>query len=179
MCSSAVFDPSVVVFLCYTTFALEMMSLSYTLRKCSAITKSQKINQLLPTDCIMIFPKCGKKTRDLYTNNKDTYMSTHTRARARTHARTHTHIYRNGIWKKFHAYNEGKGSIRTLREKEKLQVPKNIKSGQNQINRDARRRRRRRRRRLLETKRSAAERINTWAVSVVEYSEPLLKWTRD
>ena len=144
------------------------MSPNYILRKCTGgykFTKSQEnINHLIYMDDIKIFIKNEKRTRDTDTDNENVQPG-----------------YRNGIchWKMNHTDNEklenrNNGKNRTV-ESENLGRRK-ITSTWKKTEADTIKQRKR----LLKSKLcniNFNKGINSWAVPLIRYSRPFLKWT--
>ena len=168
-------------------FIIAMMPLNHVLRKCAAgykLSRSQeKINHLMYMDDIKLF---AKKERELETlihavriYSQDIGMEFGIEKCAMLVMKS----AKRHMTDRMELPNHGR--IRTLEEKETYKYLGILEADtikQVQMTDTIRKEYPRRTRKLLETKlssRNLIKRINTWAVPLVRYSGPFLKWTRE
>ena len=168
-------------------FIIAMMPLNHILRKCAAeskISRSQeKINHLMNMDDIKLFAKNEKELETLIhavrIYSQDIGMEFGIEKCAMLVMKSGKQHMTDGM----ELLNHDK--IRTLEENETYKYLGILEADtikQVQMKDTIRKEYLRRTRKLLETKlssRNLIKGINTWAVPIVSYSRPFLKWTRE
>ena len=163
-----------------------MMPLNHILRKCTTgykLSRSQEINQLMYVDDIELFAKNEKELETLIHTvriySKDIGMEFGIEKCVMLVMKSGKRHMTDGMERPNH------DKIRTLGENEMnkyLGIMKADTIRQVEMKDKIRNEYARRTRKLLETKlsnRNLIKGINTWAVRLVRYSGPFLKWTRD
>ena len=168
-------------------FIIAIMPLNHILRKCTGgykLSRSQeKINHLMYTDDIKLFTKNEEELEtlihDVRIYNQDIGMEFGIEKCALLVMKSGKRHMTDGMELPNH------GKIITLREEETykyLGILEAVTIKQVEMKDKIRREYLRRTRKLLETKlssRNLIKGINTWAMPLVRYSGPFLKWTRD
>ena len=167
-------------------FIIAMMPLNHILRKCAAVYKlsrsQEKINHLMYMDDIKLFAKNERELENLIHTVRIYSRDIGIEFDIEKSAMLVMKSGKRHMTDRIEQLNHDR--IRTLKEKETYKYLGILEADtikQAQMKDTIRKEYLRRTRKLLETKlssRNVIKGINTWAVPLVRYSEPFLKWTR-